>query len=482
MKSFIVAATAFVPFSALAQIDGDEHWHYDYPNLSAEPFAFETIGDRLYAGGLFLTVGGAPDAKDLAYFSYRTETWSALPDFGGNDTGGVWAIHGGDDGSVYVGGNFSSAGGFVTRGVARLDPRTETWTPLRDLNLSGGQENGPTNGRVYAIEQIGDWVYVGGEFTGPSGTPTSQKYIRRFNIATDTWDLDVGAGLTADVRALLELPDGSLLAGGIFPGGIARWDGANWTTYAGGVSRTDGSSPIVRDLKRGADGSVYVGGRFDRVGATNTEAGSVGRILSDGSWDTMAGGFDENFIQNGVAVADGVFEIAVSGETVYAGGDFDANKNRVNRGLNQTAMWTGTEWTNMGSGLGSSATQNINCIALGPDGSLYAGGAFGKGFNTSSARFGFARWNEGIDFAGYVAGAYQASRTMRVIQEPENIVKVQAELLPDVRYQMQGTTDLVDWVDVFDPLTGEAGFLDGYRIRQNFDAAFYRFRPIEDLR
>ena len=481
MKSFIAAATALVPFSAIAQIDGDEHWFYDYPNLSAEPFVFETIGDYIYAGGLFLTVGGAPDAKDFARWNLTTETWEAIPDFGANDVGGVWAIHAGDEGSVFIGGNFSAAGGFETRGVARLNPSTLTWSALRERNRDDGQENGPTNGRVRAIEQIGDWIYVGGEFTGPPGTPTAEKYIRRYNLATEVWELSVGGGLTSVVWSLVELPDGSLLAGGDFPGGLARFDGTSWSIFAGGVDRVDNSGiqALVREIQLGPDGSLYIGGEFNRAGSAAVRVGNIAKIDPAGNWDTLGGGFDDAFIFNGSSNAQGVFGLRVGADgRIFAGGDFDADVDRVNRDLRHVAVWDGTAWNNLGSGVGFSDTQNVNCLTLGPDGDVYVGGLFGKGFNTASARFGFARWDAGFDFTDYIPGALAASRTGEALPVEGGLVEVTAVLRDLTTYVMESGDLDGTWTEVTgSSIEGAAGRRRGFNFTQR-ERRFYRFRPV----
>ncbi len=60
--------------------------------------------------------------------------------------------------------------------------------------------------------------------------------------------------------------------------------------------------------------------------------------------------------------------------SLYAGGEFDyvdgVSAQRI-------ARWDGSEWHPLGSGLGGSVFPAVHALAFGPDDSLYAGGNFG---------------------------------------------------------------------------------------------------------
>ena len=58
-------------------------------------------------------------------------------------------------------------------------------------------------------------------------------------------------------------------------------------------------------------------------------------------------------------------------------------------------MWNGTgKWHALGSGLSSSGTQNVNCLAIGPYQDLYASGTYSIGWLKSKiSSTQFARWD-----------------------------------------------------------------------------------------
>ena len=83
-------------------------------------------------------------------------------------------------------------------------------------------------------------LVVGGAFT-IAGNAVANN-IAMFDDASGQWQT-LGGGTDADVLALLVLPTGDLLAGGLFTtaGGqpasrIARWNGTAWSSFAGGVN------------------------------------------------------------------------------------------------------------------------------------------------------------------------------------------------------------------------------------------------------
>ena len=146
-------------------------------------------------------------------------------------------------------------------------------------------------------------------------------------MKTKKW-AKVGNGLDNQVRALAKSPDGKLVAGGQFTGGVATFSGLAWVVVGGGVTES-GLPAIVRVLKYGADGTLYMGGDFDEVGGSTAVRDIAG--YRDGVWNAMAGGFDATYVQsNGTTFQSmGVYDIRVRTNTVYTGGDFDATDGRT---------------------------------------------------------------------------------------------------------------------------------------------------------
>lgn len=441
---------------AAAQLADDRHWFYDYGAPGSEPFVFEAAGHHLYMGGLFLRVDNDPQKKNLTRFNLLTEAWERVPGIDEDFNGGVWAIENGGDGYLYIGGNFSKVGAVNASGVARLHLATQTWSALTDAAptlVTPNQQSGPTNGRVLALAKTGNFLYVGGEFTGPAQSPQNEKYIRRFNLSTSTWER-VGNGLGGNVRALALAPGGGVAAGGEFPGALAQWNGSAWSVLGGGVAGGVGGAPIVRALAAAPNGTLYIGGDFDQVNAAGAPA-AVRDIaaLTGTTWNALAGGFDAKFIQsNGTQFdSDGVFDLVLGPNGVlYAAGDFDASAGRAVTGLRHVARWDGTgAWKPLGSGLGVTGSQIVNCLAIGSQGDLYAAGVFNTGFGTlGAAAKNFARWHTGRDFTGYIPGAADNTTLRLAAGAGGGAFTLSFDTRAGTTYQLKASPNFLVWSNV----------------------------------
>ena len=168
----------------------------------------------------------------------------------------VEALAVGPDGSLYTGGSFTTAGGVPANRIARWDGAQ--WHPLGS-GISGG-EGWPG---VFAMAFGPDGsLYAGGVFTTAGGV--AANYTARWDGAQ--WN-SLGSGMDHSVSALAVGPDGSLYAGGRFTtaggvaaNGIARWDGAQWHPLDSGMNDS------VDALAIGPDGSLYAGGWFTTAG------------------------------------------------------------------------------------------------------------------------------------------------------------------------------------------------------------------------
>lgn len=300
-------------------------------------------------------------------------SWSALGT-GTNDT--VYSTATGPDGTLYAGGNFTSAGGVSANRIAKWDGTT--WRALgAGMNLS--------NVEALAVAPDGT-LYAGGSFTTAGGV--SANRIAKWNGTT--WSA-LATGLNDSVTALAVAPDGTLYAAGYFTtaGGvsanrIAKWNGSAWSALGTGMNND------VYALAVAANGTLYAGGRFSSANGV-----SANRIAS---WNgtTWAPLCETSKCGSGSAGLSGdVHALATSGATVYAGGNFlNADGSTVNR----IATWNGTSWSALGSGMPSS----VRTLAVAPDGTLYAGGSFETAGGVSASRV--ASWN-GTSWNALGAGA-----------------------------------------------------------------------------
>ena len=285
-----------------------------------------------------------------------------------------------DDGSgpaLYVGGRFDSASGVSANHIARWDGTS--WSAL------GAGMNTYVNALAEYDGGSGSALYVGGEFLIADGIVA--HHIARWDgmefsaIATGN-----GMGFLGGVAALEVFDDGSgpaLYVGGDFSTvgnlvthGIARWDGAGWSTV-GLPSEHSSFDNYVGDMLVWDDGSgpaLYAGGRFDDIGG----AEPLGVARWDGTSWTAIGDLPR------YAVALAVFDDG-SGPALYAAGKYESDPT-----LGNVARWDGSVWSRVGDGL----SDYVYALAVFDDGNgpaLYAGGAFWASGNTEVWRV--AKWD-----------------------------------------------------------------------------------------
>ena len=193
----------------------------------------------------------------------------------------VWTLAVQPDGKVLIGGEFTSVNGFPRAYIARLNDDgsvDQTFNPTNTLN-----------GAVEAIAVASDGtIYVGGQFTTAGGV--SRNAIARL-LADGSLDttFDPRTGVNGPVYALALQADGRPVIGGTFDTvdlrsrrNIARLstDGTLDTNFDPG-SGTDDS---VYAITLQADGRIFIGGAFMHVNGTRRVG--VARLFTDGKVDT----------------------------------------------------------------------------------------------------------------------------------------------------------------------------------------------------
>lgn len=290
--------------------------------------------------------------------TFSDADWTSLGGFpGANST--VYAAATDDVGNLYIGGDFTIAGGSIANRIAKWDGIT--WSAL------GAGMDGP----VRALATDGTNLYAGGEFFFAGGI---QAYsIAKWNGAA--WSrLGAAPGIYGPVYALA-IQGTNLYAGGSFSTAgfvsancIAKWNGNAWSALGSGMTN------IVRAIAV-LGNNVYAGGDFTSAGGL-----SAHRIAR---WDGSSWG------AVGTGMNNAVHALAVSGGELYAGGWFSraTNSGGASVAVNQIARWDGSSWISAGSGLGG-----LNVYALVVSGSvLYAGGQ-GATFPHNVAKWDGQNW------------------------------------------------------------------------------------------
>ena len=344
---------------------------------------------RIALGGTFSLCGNVPASNVVIYDPVQNE-WSSLGDGITTTPGGATRVLALEwfRGDLYVGGEFVKAGAIEAHDLARWDG--SQWHSLGVTGL---------NSSVNALAADTNFVYVGGS-VGFGG-------VKRWDGNTLT-SID---GELGTVNALA-LNDQSLFVGGSFSsaGGvqarnIARWDGANWHSLGSGS--TNGTLGAVNAIA--IDGNdVYVGGDFSLLagGATarrvarwdgnawhsleeNGVNGVNNRVtrlaihqgmLLVGGFFSKAGEHDAGGLAtwNGSgwtpvpAAPGGVWAMAISGDRVYAGGDFREVANTV---VENVARYSGESWSGIGSGPGAGVNGQVDGFAWSGN-TLYLAGSF----------------------------------------------------------------------------------------------------------
>ncbi|WP_419211069.1 PQQ-dependent sugar dehydrogenase [Maribacter sp. X9] len=155
-------------------------------NGPVSKIAFDSMGN-LFVGGVFTEANGIT-VNNIA--QWKNGIWGALTDSSTGITGTnneIRAIAFDENNTLYIGGNFDTAGGNSAARIAQWDG--VNWSAL-----------GPgTSGFVQAIEANADYIYAGGNFT-VSGSQTVNR-IARYNRSTKLWEM-LGNGLSGNVNSL----------------------------------------------------------------------------------------------------------------------------------------------------------------------------------------------------------------------------------------------------------------------------------------
>ncbi|HEY6196500.1 MAG TPA: IPT/TIG domain-containing protein [Candidatus Eisenbacteria bacterium] len=313
------------------------------PNLwvtNGNVAAVVRAGGKIYIGGGFSQVGPASGGGvplDIAS--------GALPPSFPKVLGSLSAVVSDGAGGWYIGGQFTTVGGFPRTNIAHL---------ASDLSVSAWNPN--ANGEVLALAVGGSTVYAGGTFTSIGGQ--ARDRIAALDATTGVatgWSPSANNGVLA-----LVLSGSAVYASGEFTsiGGQAR-------SYLAALDAISGAATTWNPNANGevhalamSGSTVYAGGFFGNIGgqARNRIAALDATSGAATGWNPNANSF--------------VSALAVSGSTVYAGGEFTSigAQARSHIAALDAATGSATAWN-------PNANNSVNALLLSGT-AVYVGGTF----------------------------------------------------------------------------------------------------------
>jgi hypothetical protein len=180
--------------------------------------------------------------------------------------------------ATYAAGTFTASGSTTLNRIARWDGTA--WQPLTSSN---GQQG--VNGAVYALKTYNGALYAGGSFTTAAGLASGG--LARWDGTN--WTLVVGS--FAGTVYSLEVFGNELIIGGDYPGLANAHNIAKYSSVTNSYANlaTGGTSAPVRALCVGADSNLYIGGDFTTAGGVS--ASHVAR-WNGSAWSDVRGGLD----------------------------------------------------------------------------------------------------------------------------------------------------------------------------------------------
>lgn len=327
-------------------------WSFD----AKHPLSSYTLGSTSRTGGTSDSFG-----TDTTYLRVDTTTrqvtgWNYGFGYGsrvdGTSANGSYLYSPSNGGSalpftlVYLRPHVSSTEGFTAipdGGTAAITQPSQAVSLSDPLNWSVTGLASPATWEgdveVQAFTQSGDRMYVGGNFryvANDDGTQYDQPYLAAFDVNTGEWISSFRPRLNQQVRTLATLPDGRVVAGGIFSQangqpatGIVALDpdtgatGENWNLTI--ENRTTAGVVQVRSLEVVGD-DLYIGGSFTHLRGTYQQGASYMRNMArvDVRFAAAATGWNPEFNGTVVDLAG-----AADRARVYAAGYFTRSKSTV---------------------------------------------------------------------------------------------------------------------------------------------------------
>ncbi|MBL7984440.1 MAG: hypothetical protein JNM91_05545 [Flavobacteriales bacterium] len=366
---------------------------------------------RILVGGSFDSYNALPAQGVCRLNADGTLDGSFDPGSGTADGDQVLSIALGEGGTVMVAGDFNTFNGVAAPNIIRL---LASGSVDATFNVGSGF-SGTVEGVVITPDNkyvvFGSFLNFGGE--------AAPRIIRLLNNGGQDPAFNVGVGPDAVVRSAVALADGSVLVGGDFdridqagPAGciILLGDGSvdpdfNKGTAVGTLGAT------VLATARQSDGKLLLGGRFYTYDGVRRR--NICRVHPDGALDEtfqVGTGFDGE-VRAIAITADG--KIVVGGTFTTYDGTARTSICRLNAdGSLDESFYSGGTLSGF-----------VNCLAIQPDGRILVGGDF-DGMGTLVRR-GLIRLSaDGAPNALFNTGEGTASEVFTIALQPDGKVLV----------------------------------------------------------
>ncbi len=308
--------------------------------------------------------------------------------------------------NVYVGGDFTTAGGVAASHLARWNGTS--WSAVGSGLTNNSANVTPTVNAIaaYVNSSHQTVLYIGGSFDNanpPENATNNTHSIVAYNTSTGAWtplNTSNGSGPLGGYGVLgcSSTCDGSVFAlavqgnrlyvGGEFnvAGATSAANFAYWSINTtgswgslGGVQNSSSQIPYVDAIAPFGLGSVYIGGLFSEVGPSNVAVNSVAVYSTNAGnkWLALGSAGSQGVSKCGgcgpaavnslslVPVKSGASPLIVTGDYSSAGATT----------LSNVAQWNGTSWSAVGTGLNGQPT----AATATPDGVVLVGGFYSSG-------------------------------------------------------------------------------------------------------
>lgn len=273
----------------------------------------EAPNGDIYVCGYFTNAGGVALADYVARWSKVSQAWQAVGDpVTGATITGIRCMAFDAAGDLYVGGDFTNLAG-----IANADYFAKytlgTGAPAAWAAVGSGLDSVVN---TIVISPAGT-IYIGGNFTTASGN-TNCNYIAY--LSGSTWT-PLATGLPGTVYVMRFMPDGiKLIIGGSFTNAtgtagdcICGWDGTAFHSYTE-FGATELNNTVI-DIDITPSGAIVIGGAFTNAG-DDANADYVA-MWRGNNWGALDAGGVNNYVQTVSCLDNG--DIYLSGDFSVAG-------------------------------------------------------------------------------------------------------------------------------------------------------------------